>query len=361
MWSERENFDMPKISFIVPVYKMEKYIHQCVQSILKQTFKDFELILVDDGSPDTCPEICDEYAAKDNRVKVIHKKNAGVSAARNSGIELAQGEWAYFVDSDDWIQENAAEILYNDAVKTGADCVMSDCVVCYDNGKKVRLHQFSKAFYTEKRKDIESIQKYILCHKFSPHYHPNTNNGYAAPWGKFVKMSIIKDNNIQFDPYAKGIFDDGVYSLYLLEHVNKFYYNDQHTYNYRVVGSSLTHSFKKNVMEVMECNYKLVDEFIAACHDNDESYKQAEYCRRVASFASYLSKYYYNPNNTMSNKEITQSIKNALDSEPYKTAFAKADKKNLETKHAFILFCVRFRLISGLKLYAKLKRMFKRS
>lgn len=351
---------MPKISFIVPVYKMEKYIHQCVQSILNQSFTDFELILVDDGSPDTCPAICDEYAKKDIRVKVIHKKNAGVSAARNSGIEIAQGEWAYFVDSDDWIEENAAEVLYGDAMRTGADCVMSDCVVCYDSGKEVRLHQFSEVFYTEKREDIEAIQKYMLCHKFSPHYHPNTNNGYAAPWGKFVKMSIIKDNNIRFDPYAQGVFDDGVYSLYLLEYVNKFYYNDQHTYNYRVVGSSLTHSFKKNAMEIMECNYKLVDDFIAAYHNDDESFRQAEYCRRVAAFASYLSKYYYNPNSTMTDKEITESLKRALNSEPYKTAFEKAEKKNLEPKHAYILFCGKHKLVGGLKLYTKLKRAIKK-
>ena len=92
---------MPKISFLVPVYNVEKYIDQCITSILNQTFRDFELILVDDGSPDNCPSICDKYAERDARVKVIHKRNAGVSEARNSGIEAPTGELAYFVDSDD--------------------------------------------------------------------------------------------------------------------------------------------------------------------------------------------------------------------------------------------------------------------
>ena len=93
---------MPEISVIVPVYKAEPYLHRCVDSILNQTFSDFELILVDDGSPDKCPVICDQYAEKDQRIRVIHKKNGGVSGARNAGIQAAQGNWVAFVDSDDY-------------------------------------------------------------------------------------------------------------------------------------------------------------------------------------------------------------------------------------------------------------------
>ena len=94
---------LPKISIIVPIYKVEPYLEKCVESILKQTFTDFELILVDDGSPDHCPEICDEYAKKDNRIRVIHKKNGGLSSARNAGIDVAQGAYLSFIDGDDWI------------------------------------------------------------------------------------------------------------------------------------------------------------------------------------------------------------------------------------------------------------------
>jgi len=101
----------PFISFIVPVYNVEDYLHECVDSIIGQTCGDWELILIDDGSPDRCPQICDEYAAKDNRIKVIHQRNAGVAAARNAGLDAAQGEWIWFVDSDDWIVREAVEIL----------------------------------------------------------------------------------------------------------------------------------------------------------------------------------------------------------------------------------------------------------
>lgn len=97
----------PKVSIVVPIYNVEKYLHRCVNSLIRQTLKDIEIILVDDGSPDNCPKICDEYKNKDIRVKVIHKKNAGLGLARNSGLDEAKGEYVVFVDSDDFIEESA--------------------------------------------------------------------------------------------------------------------------------------------------------------------------------------------------------------------------------------------------------------
>ena len=102
----------PAISIIVPVYNAEKYLRRCIDSILSQSFTDFELILIDDGSTDLSPQICDEYASRDNRIKLIYKKNAGVSAARNDGLDIAQGEFITFVDSDDWVDERYLECLY---------------------------------------------------------------------------------------------------------------------------------------------------------------------------------------------------------------------------------------------------------
>ena len=119
---------MPKISVIVPVYKVEPYIHRCVDSILAQTFTDFELILVDDGSPDNCGAICDEYAEKDSRVRVIHQENGGLSAARNAGLDWAfansDSEWIYFADSDDWIVPYALEVLMRGAETTGLSVII---------------------------------------------------------------------------------------------------------------------------------------------------------------------------------------------------------------------------------------------
>lgn len=123
---------MPIISIIVPVYNVEKYLDKCVKSILAQTFKDFELILVDDGSKDLGGEMCDEYLKIDPRVKVIHKENGGLSSARNAGIEIAAGEFIGFVDSDDYIEADMYELLYNNIIKENADmsvCGIYDCYV----------------------------------------------------------------------------------------------------------------------------------------------------------------------------------------------------------------------------------------
>lgn len=103
----------PLISVVVPVYKVEKYIHQCINSILNQTYKNLELILIDDGSPDTCGEICDDYSRKDTRVRVIHKKNGGLSDARNAGIDIAKGEYITFIDSDDYVHQDYLKVMHD--------------------------------------------------------------------------------------------------------------------------------------------------------------------------------------------------------------------------------------------------------
>lgn len=124
--------ETPAISVIVPVYKVEKYLDRCVQSILSQTFSDFELILVDDGSPDNCGSMCDTYAKQDSRVQVIHKENGGLSDARNVGKAAAQGEYILFVDSDDYLKENTLEVLYNLIKKYNADIAVGEICNCYE-------------------------------------------------------------------------------------------------------------------------------------------------------------------------------------------------------------------------------------
>lgn len=120
---------MPEISIIVPVYKVEPYLRKCIDSILAQTFRDFELILIDDGSPDNCGTICDEYAAKDSRVVVVHQENVGVSTARNAGLDIARGSYIGFADSDDWIEPEMYETMLRTAKESKADVVM--CGVKY--------------------------------------------------------------------------------------------------------------------------------------------------------------------------------------------------------------------------------------
>ena len=117
---------MPKISIIVPIYNVEKYLERCIQSLLNQTLRDIEIIMVDDESPDDCPQLCDIYASQDQRIKVIHKKNEGLGYARNTGLEIASGEYIAFVDSDDYVDINMYEKLYQIAQKNNLDTVFSN-------------------------------------------------------------------------------------------------------------------------------------------------------------------------------------------------------------------------------------------
>ena len=139
---------MPELSIIVPVYKVEKYLPRCIDSILAQTFGDFELILIDDGSPDGCGRICDEYARKDKRIVVIHQKNMGVSAARNAGLDIARGRYIGFVDSDDWIEPQMYEVMMDAIRENGAD--MAVCGVRYadEDGKFTRADMLSEGVYS---------------------------------------------------------------------------------------------------------------------------------------------------------------------------------------------------------------------
>lgn len=139
---------MPELSIIVPVYKVEKYLPRCIDSILAQTFGDFELILIDDGSPDGCGRICDEYARKDKRIVVIHQKNMGVSAARNAGLDIARGRYIGFVDSDDWIEPRMYEVMMDAIRENGAD--MAVCGVRYadEDGKFTRADRLSEGVYS---------------------------------------------------------------------------------------------------------------------------------------------------------------------------------------------------------------------
>ncbi len=142
---------MPQISVIVPVYKVEPYLHQCVNSVLAQTFTDFELILVDDGSPDNCGAICDEYAEKDSRVRVIHKENGGVSSARNAGLDAAAGNYICFVDSDDTIAPVFLETAYDRVMKDSLDLYMTGIARVNQKGELQKRYQLPDAIFCKEK------------------------------------------------------------------------------------------------------------------------------------------------------------------------------------------------------------------
>lgn len=175
-----------KISIIVPVYKVEKYLENCIRSILNQTFKDFELILVDDGSPDKCGLICDKYTKEDSRIKVIHKENEGLSSARNSGIEIARGEYITFVDSDDYINKFMYEIMYNTADKSKSDIVICDY-------KNVYHYEVNASIIVNYQNKVENLTNIQVLNRL---YEADCIT-YIVAWNKLYKRELFE--GIRYD------------------------------------------------------------------------------------------------------------------------------------------------------------------
>ncbi|MCC4122244.1 glycosyltransferase [Enterococcus faecalis] len=182
---------MPKISIIVPVYNVEKYLEKCVRSILAQTFTDFELILVDDGSPDSSGAMCDQFAEKDQRVKVIHKENGGLSDARNAGIELATGEYLGFVDSDDYIADDMYELLYTNIVKEDADLSICGIYDVYE-GKEPIVKSLIQGTFSREEALLLILQGNIISvHAVNKLYKRKLFADLRYPKGKYHEDSFI--------------------------------------------------------------------------------------------------------------------------------------------------------------------------
>ena len=178
------------ISVIVPVYKVEKYLQRCIESIINQTYKNLEIILIDDGSPDNCGIICDEYAKKDNRIKVIHKENGGLSDARNAGLDIATGEYIAFIDSDDYIALNMFETLHSLMIKDNSDIALCSYMYIDENGKKIESLNKQNPIKNEILSSFEALKK-IGEHK---------SWYFVVAWNKLYKKEIF--NNLRF-PYGK--------------------------------------------------------------------------------------------------------------------------------------------------------------
>lgn len=206
----------PKISVIVPVYKAEAYLHRCVDSLLAQTFQDFEILLIDDGSPDRSGEICDEYAKKDKRIRVFHKENGGVSSARQCGIDNAKGEYTIHADPDDWVESTMLEELYKKAKEDDADMVICD-------------------FYNEEKDNTTYVaqtpsslhHETVLCELFQ--------QVHGSCWNKFIRRICYERFNIKF-PLELSYCEDLYVNVCLLSNeINisylpkAFYHYDQYT------------------------------------------------------------------------------------------------------------------------------------
>ena len=229
------------VTIIVPVYNAEKYLDKCITSLVNQTYKNLEIILVDDESPDNCPKLCDEWTKKDQRIKVIHKKNGGVSSARNMGLEIAKGEYILFIDSDDYIEINCLEECMKIIEKYNLD------IIKFGYQKELN-HYFRKNKFTvpvnrciEESEYNKLIYKYIL-----------TTPDFYNIWNAIIRKQICQEN--KFDT-SLTMGEDYLYFVRCVSKSQKIYFLDSCFYHYIINNDSITHKFniEKNVNKLKNC------------------------------------------------------------------------------------------------------------
>lgn len=244
---------MNKVSIIVPVYGVEKYISQCIESLITQTYKDLEIILVDDGSKDCSGEICEEYASKDERIVVFHKQNGGLTSARNYGLERATGDWIIHVDGDDWIEPQAVEQLLNKAKASDAEIVFADFWFDFPNRRK------ESHFYDWNKQGYEGLKDYIVT-------------PWNCLWGSIHKRKLYDDHKLK-SPVNITYCEDFHLIVRLCFFADKIAKVSQPLYHYRQQDSSIMHNLSKKTEADEQRAYSDIIKFFK-CHGVYAEFKQ---------------------------------------------------------------------------------------
>ena len=245
------------VSIIIPVYNCEKYIKRCLDSILNQTYKDIEIILIDDGSSDNSLSIANNFAEKDNRVKVFHHENNGVSYTRNRGIKLAQGEYIQFVDCDDYIDANMTETLVNRIEEFDTDLVICGCVEVTDYGTENISCNF------------EGVCNIMDLEKNIPEIFSNALvNG---PVNKLFKKEHITD----MFPEDTSLGEDLIFNINYLKNINTVYFTKENFYMYEIHDGSLNRKYRENSIDIAERLYLIKMDFIKYAKLGTQAIKDA--------------------------------------------------------------------------------------
>lgn len=281
---------MTKFSIIVPVYKVPYLLlRNSIKSVINQTYQDFEVILIDDGSPDGCGNICDEYAQKDSRIRVIHQKNSGLSVVRNVGVEAAQGEWVSFVDGDDWIEKDtykkAAELIekygdQNDVIAWDGYADFSE-----DNIKPINF------FGGVSQLEMKSLQERM--DSVMPEYH---KTGFRlalfdVTWARVYRRSTLVQNNITNVPGLRRA-QDLIFNLEVFEYAKGIYYENLPLYHYSMHEEAATKTYDVNITEKMEQFSLALKKFVTNFHHNDNEYYQRMYVKIMPKIVECFGQYY---------------------------------------------------------------------
>lgn len=258
---------MPKVSVIIPVYNVEKHLDKCVESVINQTYKDLEIILVDDGSPDNCPAMCDEWAKKDDRIVVLHKENGGVSSARNAGLDIATGEYICFVDSDDTTTEDYISVLLECIEEQEADISVAATQI---TGKDERKIGVTDSIFRLDQLDANQVE--VI---FKPGL-------LSSPWCKMFKISIIDDNEIRF-PQNIHYGEDTIFVFTYLRFCKIVAFSQKKIYMYATENSVATKKYWPEISKYVFKRFEAFKNFFEA-HKTEETIE-----KEILSFLAFES------------------------------------------------------------------------
>jgi len=296
-----ENLE-PKVSIVVPVYKVEKYLSQCVDSLLAQTLKEIEIILVDDGSPDNSPKICDDYAQKDNRVRVIHKENQGLGRARRSGYQEVRGKYVAFFDSDDYVSKDLYKTLYDRAEEANLDACFCDILNFSDGREPYPYTRESTELSFKDKQSIMTFSLNMLCPLLSQEetiLYPHTQ------WNYIVRRDKLVESNVEFVSEREYVSEDLIFNLLWIPYANRIEWIEKPLIYHRVDNaSSLTNNLKFQKVEasirmVSKVKEILYGQYQVVPNHKDYYYSYvfkllADICLAIIRFEpSWINKYNY--------------------------------------------------------------------
>lgn len=324
------------ISVIVPVYNVEKYIKECIESIINQTYRNLEIILVDDGSKDKSGKICDEYSKIDSRIISIHQENLGVSSARNKGIEVAKGEWITFIDADDWIEENFCKIM----IANLKENKQANCAICGYN-RIVNGKIENNPFYNGKK--VLDSNGYLINAL-------NPQTGYGFCHMKLIKRVCVRE--IRFNENIT-VAEDALFNIELSNNVKKIIYVEQRLYNYRLNIQSVVKKYDKNYDDKYLTAMKVCKQYIYKNYENNKTIIQNYYNFVAYHVLLVAVNYCYNPQN----EEKMNSLKRICNYQEFEEGIDKSNYNNISLSRKVALFTLKHKLYILTSLICKIRQM----
>lgn len=332
----------PLISIIIPVYNVEEYLPKCLDSVVEQTYKNIEIICVDDGSTDSSGNICEEYGKKDARIRVIHKENGGLSSARNVGLKAINGEYVMFIDSDDWIDIGTCECCINILERYDVDLILWSYVREYENNVKLKrlFKHGSKYFDNKETKD----KIFLRCVGLSGDELRDVENmdSIVTVWGKLYKSEKI--NNIRFKDTAEIGTEDALFNIYVMNNVNSAFYIDKYMNHYRRDNAvSLTSTYKADLYIRWQYLYNYIEAFINEKKLGDDF--KCALNNRIALGICGLGLNIVSSNRSTAAK--IKEIKDIISTERYKNAYEQLDFKYFPIHWKVFYGCAKLRFAIG--------------